>query len=367
MANPPVTSITILSSLFLVCVVSAAEMETVQLDVHRQGFVCTPSGNRFVPWGHNYASVDILHRLRTDADRVERDFREMKRWGTTVVRVHPEMPLIMAGPDKVNADAIDQLQQLLRIAEASGIYLKLTGLACYRIDDRMDWYDSMPEADRWTTQAFFWETIARACADSPAIFAYDLVNEPAATGQPSDGWYMGRMGDVEFCQRLSLRSNGQHVMRDWCRRMVDSIRKHDSKHLITMGMLPFPNAYRETAELLDFVSPHLYPKSGKVAEELALLQKFDWGTPIVVGETFPLKCTAAEMRVFLRGSRPYAHGWFGHWPDTSPTELDPLTRRHEATIKQAIWLSWIKLFQELGPQMREVAESPNRLDEPSDR
>ena len=165
---------------------------------------------------------------------------------------------------------------------------------------------------------------------------------------------MGRMGDVEFCQRLSLspgERNGDDIFGEWTKLMVAAIRKHDKNHLITMGMLPFPGAYKAAAEQLDFVSPHLYPKSGKVDEEIALLKKFDWGKPIVIGETFPLSCGPDDERDFLIKSREFAQGWIGHWPDESPTELAELKRSGKATIHNAIWLSWVELFKELGPQM----------------
>jgi hypothetical protein len=307
-----------------------------------------------VPWGHNYASVDILQRLEKDPARVEREFAEMKATGTTVARIHPELPRIMVGPEKVDPQAVEQLKKLLQIAEKNGIYLKITGLACYKIKDRAAWYDGLKDEERWQAQAFFWETIAEACAKSPAVFAYDLVNEPAAAGKLADGWYTGRMGDVEFCQRLSLEPGdrkGDDIFRDWTKLMVAAIRKHDSEHLITMGMLPFPGAYKAAAEQLDFVSPHLYPKSGKVAEEIELLKKFNWGKPIVIGETFPLSCSADDERDFLLKSRELAHGWIGHWPDESPAELAELKKTGKATIHNAIWLSWVELFKDVGPQM----------------
>jgi len=332
----------------------AADMQTVKVAPNKKGFILFPSGDRYVPWGHNYGSVDILERLAKDPARVARDFTEMKTAGTTVARVHPEMPKILAGPDKADPQALDQLKKLLKIAENSGIHLKITGLACYKIENRLAWYDSMDEQDRWKTQAFFWETIAHTCAESPAVFAYDLINEPAAVGKHADGWYTGRMGDVEFCQRLSLdpgNRTGDDVFREWTKRMVASIRKHDQTHLITMGMLPFPGAYTAAAEQLDFVSPHLYPKSGKVNDEIKLLQKFDWGKPIVIGETFPLSCGADDERDFLLKSREFAHGWIGHWPDESPAQLAELKKTGKATIQNAIWLSWVDLFQETGPQM----------------
>jgi hypothetical protein len=162
------------------------------------------------------------------------------------------------------------------------------------------------------------------------------------------------MGDVEFCQRLSLdpgERSGDEIFREWTKRMVAAIRKHDQTHLITMGMLPFPGAYKTAAEQLDFVSPHLYPKAGKVDDEIKLLQKFDWGKPIVIGETFPLSCGADDERDFLLKSREFAHGWIGHWPDESPAELAELKKTGKATIHNAIWLSWVDLFKEIGPQM----------------
>jgi hypothetical protein len=332
----------------------AAGLETVTIAPDQSGFRLDPSGDRFIPWGHNYASVDILERMARDPDRVSRDFAEMKAAGTTVARIHPEMPHLLTGPEQADPRALEHLKRILEIAEDSGVRLKITGLACYKIKDRMAWYDSMTEQDRWKTQAFFWETVARACAESPAVFAYDLVNEPGAIGQRADGWYLGRMGEVEFCQRLSLDPgdrSGDEIFREWTKRMVSAIRKCDQKHLITMGMLPFPGAYKAAAEHLDFVSPHLYPKTGKVSDEIDLLRRFDWGKPIVIGETFPLSCGVDDERAFLLESRPLAHGWIGHWPDESPAELAASKEAGNATIHQAIWLSWVDLFKELGPQM----------------
>ena len=336
--------------------VARAEMETVKVAPDQSGFVLHPSGDRFVPWGHNYASVDLLERLAKDPARVEREFGETSAAGTTVARVHPEMPRILLGPDKADPKALEQLRSLLKIAEKSGIHLKITGLACYKIKDRMAWYDGMNEQERWKTQEFFWETIARTCAESPAVFAYDLVNEPGAIGKPDEGWYLGKMGEVEFCQRLTLtpgeRDSGA-VFAEWTKRMAAAIRKHDRTHLITMGMLPFPEANKAAAENLDFISPHLYPKTGKVEEELKLLQRFVWGKPIVIGETFPLSCSADDLRDFLLRSREFAHGWLGHWPDESPAKLEELKKSGQATIQNAIWLSWVELFREIGGQMKE--------------
>ena len=352
--RPLIHRLLVLAVLFVVRGAQASNLETVKIAPDQKGFILHPSGARFVPWGHNYASVDILERLAKEPERVERDFAEMKAAGTNIARIHPEMAHILTGPNQVAPQALDQFKRLLKIAAAAGIRLKITGLACYKIKERMAWYDSLKEPDRWQAQAFFWETIARACAESPAVFAYDLVNEPGAVGNQADGWYLGRMGEVEFCQWLSLDSGnrqGDDIFAAWTKQMVAAIRKHDRTHLITMGMLPFPGAYKAAAEQLDFVSPHLYPKTGKVDEEIKLLRQFDWGKPIVIGETFPLSCGVDDERDFLLKSRPFAHGWIGHWPDDSPSKLAELKESGKATIHNAIWLSWVDLFKELGPQM----------------
>jgi hypothetical protein len=332
---------------------NATGMDFVKISPDKKGFVLDPSGARYVPWGHNYGSVDIMQRLAQDPERVEREFADMKAAGTTVARVHPEMPALLQGPDQANSQAVDRLRHLLTIAEKSGIYLQITGLACYKIDSRMAWYDALDDESRWKAQEFFWSTLAQTCAGSPAVFCYDLVNEPAAGAKRADGWYTGRMGDVEFCQRLTLdqpQRSGDDIFREWTKRMVAAIRRHDSRHLITLGMLPFPGAYKAAAEQLDFVSPHLYPKSKHVDEEIELLKKFDFGKPIVIGETFPLSCSADEER--SSSSKPgLAHGWIGHWPDQSPQELTELKKQGKISIAQAIWLSWVELFRELGPEM----------------
>lgn len=52
-----------------------------------------------------------------------------------------------------------------------------------------------------------------------------------------------------------------------------------------------------------------YLETDKVDEESLLLKQFDWGKPIVIGETVPLRCGVEDERDFLLKSRPFAHGW----------------------------------------------------------
>ncbi len=262
--------------------------------------------------------------------------------------------LFFVGANQIDAGAVERFRTVLTIAEKTGLRLHITGLACYRIAQRMAWYDALDDEGRWKTQELFWETIAKACASSSAVFCYDLMNEPVSKGKRADGWYLGRMGEQEFCQRLSLDStkSGDDIFREWTGRMVAAIRKSDTTHLITIGMLTFPSIYKVAAEQLDFVSPHIYPESKKVPEAITMLKKFDYGKPMEIGETFPLSCSVDEEREFLLQSRATAAGWLGQWPVEGPAALRELKKSGQITLVQSVWLTWVELFEEVGGKMK---------------
>ena len=163
--------------------------------------------------------------------------------GANVVRVHLQFGKFMLSPDKLNPDALARLSRLLQLAEETGLYLDLTGLACYRKADVPAWYDTLPDSERWAAQARFWEGVAAQCSTSPAVFCYDLINEPIASGsqrKPGD-WYSGELGGLNFIQFINLeakgRSSGQ-IAQQWIKTMTRAIHKRDRRHLITVGLLP---------------------------------------------------------------------------------------------------------------------------------
>jgi hypothetical protein len=333
----------------------AAPMQWVHVTPDHKGFILSPSGDKFVPWGHNYASVGLDYPAKRSWEKFDTDFQDLRAMGGNTLRIHLQFPAFMDGPDKPNAEALKRLTQLLELAEKRGIYLDLTGLACYQPKARAAWYDAMSDKDRWAAQASFWGIIAATCARSPAVFCYDLVNEPVVLGERKDGWYTGQLGGCDFLQRLSLDQHDRPldaIALDWSRQMVAAIHKHDRRRLITIGMLPaWGVSQNAVGGELDFISVHIYPEKGKVDEALATLKRFDVGKPIVVEETFPLSCGVPELRQFLLQSRGLAAGWIGHYPDESLAELNALRQAKKLTIGQAIYLSWIDLFREIGPEM----------------
>ena len=253
-------------------------LDWIGISKDKRGFVSASSGRRFIPWGFNY-DRDYKMRLLEDyweADwpTVVEDFREMKQLGANVVRVHLQFAKFMDAPDRPNEGALGRLGRLVALAEETGLYLDLTGLGCYRKGDVPAWYSSQDETERWEAQTRFWEAVAGRCAGSPAIFCYDLMNEPIVPGgkrKPGD-WLTGELGGFNYCQFISLDQAGRprpEIARRWVARLVAAIRKHDPRHLITVGLLPnslegaaWSSGFvpRKIAGHLDFICVHLYPR-----------------------------------------------------------------------------------------------------------
>jgi hypothetical protein len=160
------------------------------------------------------------------------------------------------------------------------------------------------------------------------------------------------LGGKFFVQRLTLDLAGrsqQQVARAWVDRLVAAIRKRDSRHSITVGVIPwalyFPGAKplfysREVAEHLDFASVHFYPESGKIDQALGALAVYDVGKPLVIEEMFPLKCSAEELGTFIDGSRKIAEGWIGFYWGKTREEY-----RVSREIADAMTLGWLDLFR----------------------
>jgi len=330
-------------------------MDFIRVAPDHKGFLFAASHQPFLPWGHNYAVNEPEVGSNIDWPRIAGDFDDFRNMRANVARIHLQVPHYMDAPDKPNPGALAELSHLLKLAEEKGIYLDVTGLASYHVKHRAAWYDALPEKKRWAAQARFWEAVAKTCAKSPAVFCYDLINEPITSGKREEGWYTGKMGDYEFLQRLSLDHDNRpaaKIAKQWTRLMVSAIRKHDRVHPITIGMLPaWGIPPKAVAPKLDFIAVHIYPEAGKVADALKNLKQFDFGKPIVIEETFPLSCGVPDEREFLLQSRALAAGWIGQYPAETPAQLLAQQSAGKLTVPQRAYLSWIELFREVGPQM----------------
>ena len=339
--------------------VAETKLEWIKLSSDGTSFVRGDSGGVFLAWGVNY-DHDGAGRLLEEYwieewPTVVEDFREIKGLGANVIRIHLQVASFMRGPKDVRDKSLQRLRKLVRLAEETGLYLDLTGLSCYH--EHPEWYRKLGESQRWDVQARFWEAVARACAASPAVFCYDLMNEPILPGakKPETEWLTGKLAGMYFVQRITLdlgERTRQTVARAWVNQLVAAIRKHDDRHLITVGVIPwamvFPKAKplfysQQVGDKLDFVSAHFYPERGKVSEALEALSVYAVGKPLVIEEIFPLKCGIDELDRFIEGSRRHTSGWMSFYWGTT---IDEYAAKKTPSLADVLTRKWLEHFRE---------------------
>lgn len=334
-----------------------AALERIRVGPDKAHFVGAESGRRFVVWGVNYDHDDAGRLLEDywekEWDTVVGDFREIKELGANVVRVHLQTGRFLEAADRVHDGNLARFAKFVKLAEETGLYLDVTGLGCYHKKDVPAWYDKLDEAARWNAQELFWRAIAKAGKGSPAIFCYDLMNEPILPGQkPEKDWLGAEFGGKHFVQRIALDLAGRtrdDVAKAWVKKLTTAIRAVDDKPLLTVGVIPWAQVFKGAkpdfnapgvGDPFDFVSVHFYPKTGDVDGALAALKVYDVGKPLVVEEIFPLSCSLEEAADFIERSKGFCDGWVGFYWGKSITDNEKA-----GDIKGAIvakWLTWFR-------------------------
>jgi len=296
------------------------------------GFVFAETNQPFVPWGFNY--LGQFKRLAEDDwdtdegwNRIEKDFREMRKLGANVVRWHLQFETYMKSADEPDTAQLARLKRLLKLARATGLYLDLTGLNCFRLKRIPSWYDELSEADRWKAQARFWAALSKTCAGDSVVFCYDLMNEPVITKPRKEEhpWVGGELEGFYFVQRISNRPGGREtadIAEAWVKLLVETIRVHDKETLTTVGVIPWAFVWPKAKPVfyspqvisqLDFVSIHVYPTTSRLKEELDALAVYDLGKPLVIEETFPMNCSVADFDKFIVAADDRVDGWIAHY------------------------------------------------------
>jgi len=355
--------------------VAAAEpLERIRVSPDGRYFVRGTGDARFVLWGVNYdhdRSGRLLDEYWLDEwDTVVADFHEIKDLGANCVRIHLQIGMFLDAHRKPDPVALAQLKKLTELAEQTGVYLNITGLACYHTQNIPGWYQALNEQQRWAAQATFWEAVAKVCQDSDAVFCYDLMNEPILPGEkPETDWLTGELAGKFFVQRLTLDLQGrsrEQVAEAWVRRMVAAIRRSDQGHLITVGVIPWvfvfdggkPLFYSPSVgQHLDFVAVHFYPRRNEVGKAIHALQAYELGKPIIVEEMFPLKCSVEELVEFVRRSAVHVDGWFSFFWGETDTEL---RTRQGRTIGDTITAAWLERFRSMSQRIQAQEIEPDR-------
>ncbi len=344
-------------------------LDWIRVSDDKTHFVRDSTGERIVMWGFNY-DRDDSGRLLEDywADEwgtVADDMREMKLLGGNVVRVHLQLHRFMASADRPNMESFERLGKLVRLAEDTGLYLDVTGLGCYHKQEAPAWYDALEESARWGVQAKFWEEVARVCKHSPAIFCYDLMNEPIVSGgdQKKD-WLPGQpLGGKHFVQRITIDPRGRtdmEIAQAWVAKLAAAIREVDQRHMITVGVIPWAQVFKgakplfyspEVGKPLDFVSVHFYPKEVDIEASLAALRVYEVRKPLVIEEIFPLEAGVEKTERFIEESRRHVDGWISFYWGKSIDE-----NRRKGDLGGALTAQWLERFRAMSPYLQDSGE-----------
>jgi hypothetical protein len=212
--------------------------------------------------------------------------------------------------------------------------------------------------------------VAKATAGHPAVFCYNLINEPKIPSEPlineheetiPDAWYFGSLGGYDFCQYIVLDPGDRDldsIRHHWIRQMTAAIRAHDSVTLITVGLLPWTSAFgnvKSVATDLDFISVHIYPEKDNPDEAMKQLEDCNVGKPVVIEETYPLNCSVDQWATFIYESQSIATGWMGHY--LYSYSLEELSNLQNKTIGETLYQDWLSEFVEMKSDF-----SPNSVD-----
>jgi endo-1,4-beta-mannosidase len=413
------------------------QMELIKIAPDGQGFTELDSGRPYIPFGTNYYDPHTgwapkLWR-QFDAEKVRQHFRIMSGLRVNCARVFLTAGSFQPAAERIEEQALLKLDKLIEIARDNGIRLILTGPDHW--EGRPDYWTPARFAGQKALEALdrFWAAVAQRYRGEPAIFAWDLLNEPqmpwfnehwrakwnawlqstyqnrealkAVWGdelKETDQW-----GSVAVPEDRAESGNPrlldwqhfrEHLADEWVRRQVETIRRADPTHLISVGYIQWsyplvrsgnPGRYaafnpRRQARWLDFVTIHFYPILGGPFESeqnwqrnigylQGVLTYCHTGKPVVLGEFGWYGGGAPQRNPYLseqqqvlwisaeiEASRSLADGWLS-WPfaDT-PSSKD--ISLFAGLVKADLSLkAWGRKFKEIASNLSELKKPTRKL------
>jgi len=312
-------------------------------------------GNNFMPWGVNYTNpvgIGLIDDNWFDPaiwTLIETDFSDMKKMNVNTVRIHLQYHRFMLDVNTPNQAALDQLQKLVELAEEKRMYLDVTGLGAYRKSDQPAFYLNLTDEERWATHAVFWENIAEKIGGSPAVFAFNLMNEPVVSvdcdGSAECDWTPGTaLGEFQFVQNITRTPGNRSVLtlKEWIGVMTEAIRAKDSSTPITYGSLAL-GSYNLFSSDLSYLSPHMYPRHGELDVHIDRVKNNPTDVPVVIEEIFNLHCSTDDIKEFLAAIDGDYQGLMGHY---FGTPIEELTNN---TIADAIQKDFYEFIRDNNP------------------
>ena len=364
-------------------------MELIVVAPDGQDFVEADSGRSYIPFGTNYYDPHTgwapkLWR-QFDAEKVRQHFSVMSRMGVNCARVFLTAGSFQPTAEKIEEQALAKLDKLVEIAREKGVRLILTG------PDHWEGQPNYWKPDRFAGQAAlqaldrFWTVVAQRYRGEPAIFAWDLLNEPhmpwfVEQWRPQwNVWLRSNHGNRESLKAawgdelteadewdnvavpenqpdpgnprlLDWQHFREQLADEWVRRQVEAIRRADPTHLVTVGYIQWsyplvrlgnPNRYaafnpHRQARWLDFVTIHFYPTLGNPFQS-----KENWQKNISYLQ---------GILAYCHTGKPVVLGEFGWYGGGAPQHHPYLSEQQQARwISEEIeasrsladgWLSW---------------------------
>jgi hypothetical protein len=270
----------------------------------------------------------------TDTTAQRSIVKEMVQGYLELCRIFVPFGEMMTNETTVAEAKWTNFENFLEICREEGLRLVITGIQTFVNDaaHRPPWLDGLSEANRWATFRRWWDRCARACASSPAVVAYDLINEPFAT-DTAGTWYVGGP-PYDWGSYLCLFKGGrspQQVLEDFITNMRDissvGVANYDEVKPRGVG-IPITGSYGGATEGMSWslaagnqiMFPHLYLwANGSPAanvNEFAFLRAFK--APIIAEETGLIDSTYGEEQLidFLKrlhqgGAAAVNGGWKG--------------------------------------------------------
>jgi hypothetical protein len=430
----------IAAAVLLPVTVAAAErskMELITVASGGQGFAERGSGRPYIPFGTNYYDPHTgwapkLWR-QFNAEKVNEHFRVMSEIGVNCARVFLTADSFQPAAGTIKEQALAKLDKLVEIARENDVRLILTG------PDHWEGQPTYWKPDRFAGEAAllalerFWDVVGRRYKGEAAIFAWDLLNEPhlpwfieqwrprwnawlhrtcgnrealkTTWGDElteADGWGnvavpedRGDIGDSRLHDWQLFR---EHLADQWVRRQVETIRRADPTHLVTVGYIQWsyplvcpgnPSRYaafnpHRQARWLDFVTIHFYPTLGSPFESKenwqrnirylqGVLAYCHTGKPVVLGEFGWYGGGAPQHHPYLseqeqarwigeeiEASRPLADGWLS-WPFADSPESKDISLFAGLVKSDMTRKAWGRKFKALAANLPELKKPTPKL------
>jgi len=347
--------------------ITRATLENVQVNPSGTGFMLERTHLPFKVWGYNYfrrpSTSDttelILEEYWNDFAQIREDLTEMRDLGANVVRIHIQFGKFFPNDNLVvDSTQISYLKNFASTAEELGLRLQITGLGCYYTSVNPAWYMALNESDRLDAQELFWSTISAALAESNAIFAYDLINEPAlpGAGETRTNWLTDdNFGGSYYVQYIALSRNGRtpaQISKAFFDRMAAAVRQNDKKALITTGIIPLTKNQFYGSGIdasLDFADFHYYPTTADMEAQISELnaRQAAYGKPVIVGETSTLYVNTTQLKYFLDNTSSNTSGYMTHYWGWTPQEYVGVPGIIPAIMRNLLtaWSSWTSQFR----------------------